>query len=122
MNPSTPSSSESSKRDDKRKDTPLRTRAEDEGTETLPVGHPQAGYVSPDLSEHDQTGTLPPEEKEWHERRNEERDDELERVEKGEAEAAKKEREEREEANEKSQKALEERQKQQQTAASRTSS
>jgi hypothetical protein len=78
------------------KDRPLRTRAEDEGTETLPVGHPQAGYVSPDLSEHDQTGTLPPEEKEWHEARNEAHDDEVERVNEGEAKVAKEEREERE--------------------------
>ena len=77
-------------------DKPLRTRAEDEGTETLPVGHPKAGYTSPDLSEHDQTGTIPPEEKEWHEARNEEHDDEVERVKEGEAKVAKEEREERE--------------------------
>jgi hypothetical protein len=69
---------------------------EEEPTQTLPVGHPQAGYVRSDLSEHVDTGTLPDEEKEWHEKRNQEREDQLEQVEKSEDEAAKEEQEERE--------------------------
>lgn len=38
---------------------------------TLPVGHPEAGYVAPDLSYQEAAGTLPPEEQEWNEERDE---------------------------------------------------
>jgi hypothetical protein len=57
--------------------------------QTLPAGHPQAGYVSPDLSTHEGTGTLPPSEVEWHERRNDAREAEVEAVEEAEDKAAK---------------------------------
>lgn len=62
----------------------------------LPPGHPRAGYVAPDLSEHVGTGTIPEAEKEWHEARNEAREEGVEQVEKAEKEASKEEREERE--------------------------
>ena len=94
--------------------TPTRERKERKDKEpkaTLPVGHPKAGYVSPDLSEHFQTGTLPPEEIEWHEARNDARDEEVEEVESREDEVAKEEQKEREEANEREAKAFEQRQK-----------
>ena len=115
MSPSTPSTSTStstSKSEDKGRkteDRPLRTKSEAENTGTLPVGHPEAGYVSPDLSKHDQTGTLPPEEKEWHEARNDARDEEVEKVEENEAEVEKREREEREERADKEREAQEKR-------------
>lgn len=37
----------------------------------LTPGHPEASYVSPDLSFHEGTGDIPDEEKDWHEKRNE---------------------------------------------------
>ena len=127
MNPSTPCNEqqnrdeqakrdEQSKRDESRKsgetkDRPLQRKDEAENTGTLPVGHPEAGYVSPDLSKHDQTGTLPPEEKEWHEARNQAREEEVEKVEQNEAEVEQREREEREEQGEAAQKQQEAREK-----------
>lgn len=65
----------------------------DEPKQTLPPGHPQAGYVSPDLSTHEGTGKLPPEEVAWHEARNDAHDEEVERVEAAEDKAAKEEAE-----------------------------
>ena len=47
---------------------------------TLPSGHPQAGYVSPDLSYSDGAGTLPAEEQEVIDERQEERDADAEAV------------------------------------------
>jgi len=38
--------------------------------ETLSPGDPEASYTSPDLSAQDGTGTLPDEEQEWHEGRD----------------------------------------------------
>lgn len=52
----------------------------DEPLLTLPTGHPQAGYVSPDLSLRDGTGTLPAEEQEWHDDRNDARQAEVDAV------------------------------------------
>lgn len=69
------------------------SKTTDEPKQTLPAGHPRAGYVSPDLSHHVGTGTLPPEEIEWHEARNDAREEEIERVENDEDKAAKEEQE-----------------------------
>lgn len=65
----------------------------EEPKQTLPVGHPRASYVSPDLSRHEGTGTLPDEEIEWHEQRNEAREEEVKAAEESETKAAKEERE-----------------------------
>jgi len=56
------------------------SKTTEEPKATLPVGHPAAGYVSPDLSAHDGTGIIPDEEKAWHEQRNEAREEQLEAV------------------------------------------
>lgn len=56
---------------------------------TLPVGHPQAGYVSPDLSYREGAGTLPDEEQEAHDERDEAREAEVEAVAAHEDEVAK---------------------------------
>jgi predicted nucleic acid-binding Zn ribbon protein len=72
---------------------PTTPKTTDEPKQSLPVGHPQAGYVSPDLSTHDGTGTLPDSEKEWHEARNDARDEEVEAVAEAEDKAAKEEAE-----------------------------
>lgn len=69
------------------------SKTTEEPKATLPVGHPAAGYVSPDLSAHDGTGTIPDVEKEWHEERNDARDAEVEAVNDAEDKAAKEERE-----------------------------
>lgn len=86
--------------------SPSKTK-DDEPRLTLPVGHPAAGYVEPDLSYHEGTGILPPDELEFHEARNEAREDEVERVAEGEHEAAKLEAEAREEQTERSRERLE---------------
>ena len=65
----------------------------EEPKQTLPVGHPKAGYVSPDLSTHEGTGTIPDKEIEWHEARNDAREEEVAAVEEGEDKAAKEEAE-----------------------------
>lgn len=55
---------------------------------TLPAGHPQAGYVSPDLSFQDSTGVLPDEEQEFHDERDEAREEEAKAVAEAEDKAA----------------------------------
>jgi hypothetical protein len=75
---------------------PTSTKTE-EPKRTLPVGHPQAGYVEPDLSYHEGTGTLPDEEIEFHEARNEAREAEVQAVAENEDAVAKAEVEKREE-------------------------
>lgn len=57
--------------------------------QTLAVNDPEAGYLAPDLSFQDGTGTLPDEEKEWHEGRDEAREDEAERIAEAEDKVAK---------------------------------
>lgn len=61
------------------------TRSTKEGEEyqkqTLPVGHPQAGYYGPDLSFIDSNGTLSPEEQDWHVARNDQHNAEVSAVE-----------------------------------------
>jgi hypothetical protein len=63
----------------------------EEPKQTLPSGHPQAGYVSPDLSTHEGTGTIPDSEREWHEARNEAQQAEVEAVAEAEDKVAKEE-------------------------------
>lgn len=60
---------------------------------TLPVGHPEAGYVGPDLSFTDGVGTLPPEEQEARDEAQAARDEEVEAVAQHEHEVATAERE-----------------------------
>lgn len=63
--------------------TKTRSKDVDEGEDpkaALPVGHPQAGYTSPDLSFHEGRGKLPDEEKEWHRERNEARAEQAEKI------------------------------------------
>jgi hypothetical protein len=64
--------------------------------QTLPNGHPEAGYKSPDLSFTDGAGTLPPEEQKIHDERNEAQADEAEEVAAHEDKVAKAEARERE--------------------------
>ena len=71
-------------------------KTKDEPKATLPVNHPEAGYVSPDLSYHEGTGIIPDAEVEWHEDRNQAREEEIERVADGEDKAAKEEQKRRE--------------------------
>ena len=66
---------------------------------TLPVGHPQAGYVSPDLSFQDGTGLLPEEEQEFHDGRDEQQQAEAEAVAEAEDTVATAEAEEAEKAD-----------------------
>lgn len=80
--------------------SPSKTK-DDERKLTLPVGHPQAGYVEPDLSYHEGTGILPDEELAFHEARNEAREEELETVAENEHRAATEEIEAREESTKK---------------------
>lgn len=80
--------------------SPSKTK-DDERKLTLPVGHPQAGYVEPDLSYHEGTGILPDEELAFHEARNEAREEELEAVAENENRAATEEIEAREESTKK---------------------
>lgn len=70
----------------------------EEVKESLPAGHAQAGYVSPDLSFHEGTGTIPDQEKEWHEKRNQAQQDEADAVADAEDKAVKAERAEAEKA------------------------
>jgi hypothetical protein len=83
------------------------SKTKDEPKLRLPVGHPAAGYVEPDLSYHEGTGVLPPDELEFHEARNEAREDEVERVAEGEHEVAKREAEARERQTEQTRERLE---------------
>jgi hypothetical protein len=73
-------------------------RTSEEPKLTLPAGHPQAGYVSPDLSFHDGTGTLPDEELDWHEERNAAQEAEAKAVAENEDKVAKEEAKAAEEA------------------------
>jgi|SRR5215510_9067976 len=41
----------------------------------LPVGHPSAGYIDPDLSLQDGTGTLPDDVQDWNDKRDDARDE-----------------------------------------------
>lgn len=86
--------------------SPSKTK-DDEPKLTLPVGHPQAGYVEPDLSYHEGTGILPDEEIDFHEARNAAREADVEAVAAGEHEAATKEAEAREESAAKARERLE---------------
>jgi hypothetical protein len=56
------------------------TQQKEERKLTLPSGHAQAGYISPDLSLQDGVGVLPDAEQEWHDERDEARDAEVEAV------------------------------------------
>lgn len=54
-----------------------RSSSTEEPKLTLPIGHPQAAYVSPDLSGTDGTGTLPDDEQKAHDERNQAQEDEV---------------------------------------------
>src|SRR5262245_1209384 len=71
----------------------------EEPKQSLPAGHPAAGYTAPDLSYHEGTGSIPDEEKEWHEKRNSVREEEVEAVADAEDKVAKEEAKAREEAS-----------------------
>jgi hypothetical protein len=73
-------------------------QATDEDKATLPVGHPQAGYVSPDGSFSDNAGIPPDKEKEWNEQRDQAHEDEVEAVADAEDKAVKEEQEAQEKA------------------------
>lgn len=75
--------------------SPTTSKTTDEPKATLTPGHPAAGYVSPDLSFHEGTGTIPEEEKAWHEERNDKHDEEIEAVVEAEDKAKKEEDEAR---------------------------
>jgi len=62
---------------------------EEEPKLTLPIGHPQAGYVSPDLSYSEGTGILPDDEKKEREERQKAYDEEVKAVADAEHKAAK---------------------------------
>src|SRR4029077_6003386 len=62
--------------------------------QTLPAGHPQAGYVSPPMDIQDGTGTLPDTEQEQWDERLQANEDETKTVAEGEDTAAKAEAEE----------------------------
>ena len=65
---------------------------------SLPTGHAQAGYLSPDLSGHAGTGAIPDEEKSWHEDRNQAQQDEADAIADAEHKAATEEQKAAEEA------------------------
>lgn len=73
----------------------------EEPKQTLPVGHPQAGYTTADLSFQDGVGALPPEEQEWHDNRDDAQADEAEAVAENEDKVAKAEAKAAEEAEKK---------------------
>jgi uncharacterized protein YaiL (DUF2058 family) len=52
------------------------TQEKEERKLTLPTGHPQAGYVSPDLSGLDGVGDLPEDEQKAHDERNKAQEEE----------------------------------------------
>lgn len=66
----------------------------------LPAGHPQSGYVGPDLSFRDGAGTLPDEDQQAHEDALSDREDQVAQVAEAEDAAAKKEQAEKEQAEE----------------------
>jgi hypothetical protein len=63
----------------------------------LTPGHPEASYVSPDLSFHEGTGDIPDEEKAWHEERNKAQQEGVKAAEESEAKAREEQRERDEE-------------------------
>jgi len=68
----------------------------EEPKQSLPPGHPQAGYVDPDLSYHEGTGSIPDAEAAWHEERNDAREKQVKAVEENEHKVATDEAKERE--------------------------
>ena len=56
------------------------TKEKEEPKLTLPPGHPNAGYVEPDLSLQDGTGTLPDDLQAWHDKRDETRQESVDAV------------------------------------------
>jgi len=74
------------------------TSKKEEPKQSLPPGHPQAGYVDPDLSYHEGTGTIPDAEAAWHEERNDAREQQVKAVEDNEHKVATDEAKEREKA------------------------
>ena len=77
------------------------------GQGSLPVNHPQAGYISPDLSFQDGTGILPEAEKAWHELRDKVQEEGATAVAEHEAEVAEELAEATEEADKQAQAARE---------------
>src|SRR5262245_43139344 len=78
----------------------------EEVKESLPVGHAQAGYVEPDLSFQEGTGTaIPDVEKAWHEDRDEARQETADAVAEHEDKIVKAERKEAEKAEKEAAKA-----------------
>jgi hypothetical protein len=73
------------------------TKEREEPKQTLPPGHPQAGYTSEDLSGEYGTGTLPEAEQEWHDDLAEAQEKEAEAAAEHEDEVAKAEAKEAEE-------------------------
>ena len=63
----------------------------EEPKQTLPSGHPQAGYISPDRFYSEGTGTLPPDEQQARDELLEEREADVEAVEANEDKVAKEE-------------------------------
>lgn len=78
---------------------------QEEPKQSLPVGHPKAGYISPDLSFHEGTGTISDVEREWHEARNEQQQDDADAIAEAEDKVAKEEQAEQEKALEENVKA-----------------
>jgi hypothetical protein len=74
----------------------------------LPVGHPHASYVPPDLSFEDGIGEKPSEVEEWDETRDSARDEGVEAANKAEEEFAQLEAEARDESSEQAKKARDE--------------
>lgn len=73
---------------------------QEEPKAALPVGHPRAGYTEPDLSFHEGTGKIPDVEREWHEARNKQQQEDAERIADEEDKVAKEEQEEQQKAYE----------------------
>lgn len=70
---------------------PIDTKENEAPKQSLPAGHPQAGYTAPALDGEQGTGTLPDSEKEWHEDRVQAQQDENDAIEQHEDEVAKQE-------------------------------
>src|SRR5262245_38142980 len=79
--------------------SPTTSSTTEEPKESLPIGHPQAGYVSPDLSEAGTAQTLPAEEEEWAKARDEARQEEVDAVAEAEDKIVKDERKKAEDAD-----------------------
>jgi hypothetical protein len=78
-----------------------------EEKQSLPVNHPQAGYVSPDLSFREGVGALPEDEQAWHDERDAVQEEQAEKVADEEDKAAKEIRKNTEEYDKKVQAAYE---------------